>query len=696
MATIIGTSGDDIIRTAAAGGSTNGLPDATDTGDVIQGDSGNDLIEAGSGSDTLFGGPGQDQVLAGDGNDQIVVIDVDGSNPTIQGPSDVAFGETVDGGDGVEDRLLLSGIGAAAPLYDLTSWDISNVEILEIDGGATTVRITAAQLSGFDVITGGGGTLELGDPVGLPATYSLLGKLLGPTTPVTRIVIDSPERDVIVLDHAGNDVITFEGGSNDLVFLPGSVSDYLGFTAGAPSVSVLAADGTQLYEIVGGGDIRFAGDEPILAADDVIRATIDAGFFDVALVRLLENDSGAGLTVIGADTLTTNGGFLIPAGNPPQRFDYQPPPGFIGTDSAEYLVMDVFGNVTSGTVFFDVTNTAPVAPDISLTITPGTVISAADLVAAVTDADGDGIEFQGFGFNPAEFQFQPATVPGSPLPGAIFTPVGGLTTGTVRYIVRDDSGAIGSVVGADITITFAATGPGIARDDALRGTIGGGERVAASVLTANDDAGVTITGLVGGTLSGDSIFLSTVDSVTGDIDGSVEFNTLTGEFLYRGFDDAFSFDYEAEDVNGNATTATVTVTVDNNAPTAIDQTFVLQRGVARTFEWADIVGVNSDPDGDPLILGGYGPANPAFGFSFIDPAFGTLQGFGPQDPNDPGDFGSITITPNAGASGETSIRYFIVDQPDLGGAQRDNVSTGTGVPPRAGRDLGERGNAAAR
>jgi hypothetical protein len=670
MAIISGTPGNDTIRTAAAGGSTNGLPDATETGDLIIANEGDDVIVAGSAADAIIGGPGQDQIDAGDGNDEIVVTDIDGTNPALQGPTEVAFGETVDGGDGAEDTLLLSGVGAAAPRYDLTSWDISNVEILEIDGSAITVRLTAAQLAGFGSITGLGGTLELGDPVGLPATYNLLGKLLGDTTPVTRIVIDSPERDVIVLDHAGSDVITFEGGANDLIFLPGSISDYQGFTPGAPTVSVFAADGTQLYEIVGGGDIRFAGDEPFFATDDVIRATIDAGATEVALARLLVNDSGAGLTVISGDSLTANGGFLFPAGTPLQRFDYQPPAGFSGTDSAEYVVMDVFGRTATGTIFFDVTNTAPVAPDISLTITPGTVISAEDLVALVTDADGDGIEFSGFGFDAAELQFQPVTVPGSSLPAAIFTPVGGLTTGTVRYIVRDDSGAIGNIVGADITITFVGTGPGIARDDSLRGTIGGRDSVNVSVLEANDDAGVTITGLVGATaLSATGFRLLTRDPVTNAVDATIDFNSATGEILYSGLDDAFSFDYEAVDGAGNTVTATVTVTVDNNQPQPVDLAFVMQPGVARTFQWADIISVNTDPDGDALALAAFGPTNPAFPFSFIDPAWGTLTS----------NFSEFTITPNAGASGPQSFFYKLVDRADLGGATRTAFDTPSGI-----------------
>lgn len=132
MAFINGTAGHDVIRTAAAGGSLNGLPDATDDGDTIDAGAGDDIIIAGNGSDIIRAGAGQDQVIAGDGNDIIPVIDDD---PVLTGQeSDAAFGEEVDGGAGSEDVLFLEGLASLVgdtPTYDLTSWLIRDVEVLE-------------------------------------------------------------------------------------------------------------------------------------------------------------------------------------------------------------------------------------------------------------------------------------------------------------------------------------------------------------------------------------------------------------------------------------------------------------------------------------------------------------------------------------------------------------------------------------
>lgn len=69
MATITGTAGNDTIRTAAAGGSLGGLPNATDDGDTINALEGNDLVVAGAGNDVIDGGPGNDWLFGGAGDD---------------------------------------------------------------------------------------------------------------------------------------------------------------------------------------------------------------------------------------------------------------------------------------------------------------------------------------------------------------------------------------------------------------------------------------------------------------------------------------------------------------------------------------------------------------------------------------------------------------------------------------------------
>ena len=105
MAIINGTEGADTIRTAAAGGSQNGLPDATDTGDTINGLGGDDIITGGAGDDVIDGGNGNDTIRGGNGNDTLR------TGATING------NENLYGEDG--DDTLVAGTNANAFFVDL-------------------------------------------------------------------------------------------------------------------------------------------------------------------------------------------------------------------------------------------------------------------------------------------------------------------------------------------------------------------------------------------------------------------------------------------------------------------------------------------------------------------------------------------------------------------------------------------------
>ena len=218
--------------------------------------------------------------------------------------------------------------------------------------------------------------------------------------------------------------------------------------------------------------------------------------------------------------------------------------------------------------------------------------------------------------------------------------------------------------GATITVRPTAGPAALAADDVFRGTLGGGEQMFGSLLLANDSPGVTITGIVGATfLSGTTWRLGLPNGA------SVTYTeNSTGDPVIRTFNpfttpQDFSFDYTVEDANGVTGTATVTITVDNNAPIATAQSFTLAAGSSITLQWSDIVFApgNFDPDGDPIILAFYGG---------VSPSAGTIQGFGPANPNDPNDFGSFTFTPAAGFAGTATMTYGIQDVPDLLGPER--------------------------
>jgi hypothetical protein len=173
------------------------------------------------------------------------------------------------------------------------------------------------------------------------------------------------------------------------------------------------------------------------ASDDIILATINAGYARVDESRILARDTGSGLTVVwptpGVLQSTSAGGVAVPDGNPLGGFFYQPPLEFSGIDSLSYQVVDALGGTASATIFFDVSNDAPSTPTYTYSnVAPGTVIPMADLVFSATDAEGDTIIFSEFFFDPSEINVVSDVMPGTTEPGPRVSPGSGKSIGTFR------------------------------------------------------------------------------------------------------------------------------------------------------------------------------------------------------------------------------------------------------------------------
>jgi VCBS repeat-containing protein len=163
MAEINGTDNDDVIRTAAAGGSLGGLPNATDEGDIIVTGGGSDTVIAGAGNDDIDTGDGADTVDAGDGND------------------------IVEGGDGVDQ--LLGGDG------------FDTLDFTNAPGGVAVV------LGQGDVFNDGYGNTEVGN-FGFENLYGSMND--------DPFLAGSGDGNAI-FGQLGNDQI-YGGGGNDLLF----------------------------------------------------------------------------------------------------------------------------------------------------------------------------------------------------------------------------------------------------------------------------------------------------------------------------------------------------------------------------------------------------------------------------------------------------------------------------------------------
>lgn len=647
---INGTEGNDVIRTAAAGGSQGGLPNATHNGDMIYSVAGDDLIEAGDGPDAIVAGPGADVVRGAGGDDTIVVRD-----------GDEAAVETVDGGPGLDSLQVLGG-----GYFDLTQWSITAVEVLQVQ--VAQVALTATQLAGLQRIEGSGSSLFLAGP----GMYRLDGKLAPTQLPFSEIYGTAGD-ETLLLDHSGGARVLFDGrDGRDVAIPPGSASDYTRTTNGA-SVFLSGLSGQLNFEFLNVETILFRSDPPV-AAPDTLRATIGReGSFDASV--LLANDIGVLIEVVQpspqSSVPTAEGGTLVALESTPvASLAYRPPSERTTpfSDVATYRLRDSAGQEADGVVNFTVDNRAPEAPDRSYTLLPGAAITVEDLLAQGSDPDGNRLLFQTL--TPAESAPEGDSGTAEPvldsasgqIVGYRVYPGTNQTTGSFSYRLQDDSAAIGNTDTGIITVQFIANQPGQARPDNARATIDGNDSIPLNLLTANDDPGVQVTGLVG--------------MVPAPWDPGLNFVLTTNAFLsYRSGGDSIgflsnpgaapvtSFQYTARDALGNARTATVTMQVNNRIPGAVARTFAVASGGSLTVPLADLVRSpgNTDPDGDPLVFADVGP---------VEPGQGTIAILGPADPSDPDDFGSLVFTPAPGFTGTVATTYSINDRPDLQGVVR--------------------------
>ena len=143
---------------------------------------------------------------------------------------------------------------------------------------------------------------------------------------------------------------------------------------------------------------------------------------------------------------------------------------------------------------------------------------------------------------------------------------------------------------------------------------------------------------------GEALSVSAYDA-TSVAGGTVVMNA-DGSFTYTpaaNFNGTDSFTYTVSDPNGSTSTETVTISVSavNDAPVAAADNLSTGANTPLNFTAADLLGNDSDIDGDTLAL-----------TSVTNPANGVLV--------DNGD-GSFTYTPNANFNGADSFTYTVAD-----------------------------------
>ena len=538
--------------------------------------------------------------------------------------------------------------------------DDSGAEITFFDGSTieleagTHIEITALDSSPDT----GAKTITLMQTIG--TTISRVTKLLDPassyavetpsgvaavrgTIMIVRIVFDDPDyEDGTVLITNLEGLIYFIGHGEELQFSEG--------------VQVIADSETaQLVQLS-------------LAVDD--SAVTDAHTpVTVAAPGVLDNDSGllVGDTLavtavntggtLGAVNWSTDGSFTY---DPNGQFEYLSA-GNSTTDSFTYTVTDDYGITDTATVtitingvydppdddppvYYPPVNHPPVAIDDAATTDEDSWVSVTAPGVLINDSDpdvGDTLAVTGVntgGTLGAVNWSTDGSFTYDPNGQFEYLSTGNSTTDSFTYTVSDGHG------GTD-TATVAIIINGVDDTPGNRLPTAGND-----AATTDEDHPVTVAapGVLDNDSDPDGDILAvtavntggTVGAVTWSPDGSFTYDPDEQfESLQGGISTTDSFTYIVSDGNGGIDTADVTITVNgvNDPPEAADDSASTPQDTPVTI---NILGNDSDPDGDTLTLDSVGPAGN-----------GSITSNG----------SSVTYTPDSGFSGTDSFTYTISD-----------------------------------
>ena len=239
--TLYGDAGNDYL----AGGEGNDTLYGGEGDDILDGAGGTDVLYGGNGNDIVYGGWVTDTVYGEAGNDWFVQRQISG---------DVEFGDTLDGGAGV-DTLDLSQIGLYGAIVDLAGgtwqynplyggpWTITGIE--NIYGTQLADSITgnaAANLihgnAGDDFIDGGSSNDTIYGGTGADTLYGSDG----------NDFIDAGDANDTAYGGAGNDTLT--GGAGDDLLIGGEGNDI--FDGGSGRDLIYGEAGDDMFRLLDG------------------------------------------------------------------------------------------------------------------------------------------------------------------------------------------------------------------------------------------------------------------------------------------------------------------------------------------------------------------------------------------------------------------------------------------------------------
>ncbi len=405
-------------------------------------------------------------------------------------------------------------------------------------------------------------------------TYTAL-QLLGNDTDVDG----NPLTIVAVANGTGGTVVLNADGT--VTFTP-----TLNFN-GAANFTYQASDGTSdSNSATVTVNVAAVNDAPV-AVNDILFTTEDTAI-NYTASQLLGNDTdvdGNPLTI--ASVANGIGGTVRLNANGTVTFT--PTLNFNGAASFTYQASDGTATSNSATVTVNVAavNDAPVAVNDILAATEDTPITYTALQLLGNDIDVDG--------NPLTIASVANGTGGTVVLNAdgtvTFTPTLNFN-GTANFTYQANDGTVNSN-SATVTVNVAAVNDApVAVNDILVATEDTPITYTALQLLGND------TDVDGNPLTIASVANGTGGTVVLNADGTVTFTPTLN------FNGTANFTYQANDgtVNSNSATVTVNVAAVNDAPVAINDTLTAVEDIAITYTAAQLLGNDTDVDGNPLTI----------------------------------------------------------------------------------------------
>jgi S-layer protein len=378
--TITGSAGDDVLL-GDTGESTNidgGAGDDTITGgsaaETINGGAGDDILDGNDGADTVNGGDGDDTITMGTSATQTAAGGA--GDDTVTAAGNLAFGQTVTGGDGTDILSTNAGVAAAAGSV------VSGFETLSLATAGTTDLGNFGNNTFTTVTMGALGASGIQSVAS--ETIQMTGVVTGDLTVTMEDATGSADSATIAL--SGTAAVTMAGGNEVIIAdvetlnLSSVDSDSDTTDAGIQHTMLVTADSATTINVSGSAGLVVQGSDyadvtTFNASGVVLAAVTDSG----VTVNLSYNTVGGSTTITGSNGVDN----LTGSANTADTIS-----GGTGADTIVYDGgSDTFTGGAGNDIFdIDALSTSTVHATIT-DATAGDIVNLATLLGTAADVD---------------------------------------------------------------------------------------------------------------------------------------------------------------------------------------------------------------------------------------------------------------------------------------------------------------------